>query len=112
MSGGGHLVVAASPAQISGALGPWTGNLDNAGETLRLLNVNGRVMDEVSYSDSGAWPLGADGSGPTLSRREASAASGPEAWEASAALGATPGAQNFPASETQNRTHISNGASW
>ena len=112
MPGGGHLVIAATPSQIPGAVGPWTGELGNGGEVLRLLNRNGRIMDELTYGDSGDWPLGADGSGATLARRATSAAEGAAAWAASAQIGGTPGAQNFPAGETQNRTHISSGASW
>src|SRR6187399_2235659 len=50
MPGGGYILVAESPAQISGAYGPWTGQLDNGGETLRLVNFNGRIMDELTYS--------------------------------------------------------------
>jgi hypothetical protein len=112
MPGGGHIVIAESPSQIPGALGPWAGQLDNAGETLRLLNRNGRVMDEVSYGDSGSWPIGADGSGATLARRDASAANGAEAWTASKALGGTPGAENFPLLVPIDRALISPRASW
>ena len=110
--GGGYLVIAATPAQIPGSIGPFTGQLDNGGETIRLRNLNGRVMDEVSYDDDGEWPVGADGSGATLSRRLANAAEGAGAWAASTQLGGSPGTLNFPAGEAQNRTHISTGTSW
>ena len=91
VAGGSYVLVGAVP----GAVGNFTGQLDNTGETVRLLNLNGRLMDEVTYSDSGDWPLGADGSGASLSRRNASAAEGPAAWAASTTLGGTPGAANF-----------------
>ncbi len=98
--GHGYLVIAANPSDpaltAASALGPWTGSLDNGGEEIRLENKNGRIMDLVNYSDSGRWPIGADGSGATLARINVeSAASEPERWSASRAVGGTPGAENF-----------------
>ena len=95
MPGLGHIVVAAAPGQIPGAYGPFTGQLDNGGETIRLVNRNGRVMDELTYDDEGDWPLGADGSGATLTRRNPSAASGAGEWTTSKNIGGTPGAKNY-----------------
>ncbi len=102
MPGLGYLVVAATPGQISGALGPFTGQLANGGETIRLLNRNGRVMDELTYSDSGDWPVGPDGGGVTLVRRRASAGIGASEWTASPQLGGTPGATNFITTPTDS----------
>ncbi len=114
MPGGGYIVVAAVPAQIPSAFGPFTGQLDNGGETLRLRNLNGRIMDELTYSDSGDWPIGADGSGATLARRAATAAFGAEQWSASRDKSGTPGVVNFAAAGTPNvRTRIIPiGATW
>ncbi len=100
ITGHGYLIVAATPAASSlaglGALGPWTGALNNAGETLTLLNRNGREMDSVNYSDGGDWPAGADGSGATLARRNSESANEDAAsWAASADAGGTPGRVNF-----------------
>lgn len=96
--GRGLLVVAASPAAMPSALGPWTGQLDNGGEELRLVNNSGRVMDRVSYGDSGDWPVGPDGSGASLVKRdEESADSGPSHWTTSPRVGGSPGVKNFPA---------------
>jgi hypothetical protein len=92
--GGGHLVIAANPAQIPGAIGPFTGSLNNAGERIRLRNRNGRIMDEVEYADSGDWPAGPDGTGVTLSRRKASAGDDPSLWTSSNEVGGTPGQPN------------------
>ncbi|MFT5240393.1 MAG: hypothetical protein ACI9OU_001412 [Candidatus Promineifilaceae bacterium] len=59
-------------------LGPWTGRLDNAGETLRLLRPtnpepDGTVpyvlVERISYSEDAPWPATANGSGPALERR-------------------------------------------
>ncbi len=112
MPGLGYLVVAATPGQIPGALGPFTGQLDNGGETIRLVNRNGRVMDELTYSDNGKWPIGADGSGATLARRRASAAAGPAEWTTSTSLGGTPGGENFEFVSPIDRTLVATRASW
>jgi hypothetical protein len=95
VTGGSYVVVASIPGQIPGSVGPFSGKLDNGGETIRLVNRNGRVMDEVSYDDGGDWPVAADGSGVTLARRIGSAASGPANWAASTNIGGTPGIKNF-----------------
>ena len=110
--GHGYLLIAATPALLPGSIGPFTGILDNGGETIRLRNLNGRIMDEVNYDDEGEWPIGADGSGATLARREASAAGGADAWAASTTLGGTPGTRNFQPSSPDLRTHFAAGASW
>ena len=91
MPGGGYLVIGAVP----GAIGSFTGTLNNSGETLRLRNLNSRIMDEVTYKSANDWPLGADGSGAALARRSAGAQSGAVAWVASTQLGGTPGLKNF-----------------
>lgn len=56
--------------------GPFSGRLDNSGETLRLEKpdspeTNGVpyvVVDEVGYKDSAPWPVSPDGDGPALQR--------------------------------------------
>ena len=94
---GGFLLVSSTAGAPTGALGPWTGALANDGETLRLRNRNGAVVDEFGYDDSGDWPVGADGSGATLSKRRADSDSArAESWLASSPRGGTPGAENFP----------------
>ena len=111
MPGLGYVVIAATPGQIPGSLGPFTGQLDNGGETIRLVNLSGRVMDELTYSDDGDWPVGADGSGATLSRRRASAEEGPTAWTTSAFVGGTPGSENFQ-NVPIDRALIAKSAAW
>lgn len=97
IAAGGYLLVSNQPAAVPGALGPWSGRLANGGESIRLRNVAGRVMDELDYRDGGRWPVGADGSGASLARRREGAAD-PDApaWAASHQIGGTPGAPNFP----------------
>ncbi len=75
---GAYLVVAANPtefAKLYGSsilpLGPFPGNLDNGGETLRLLQPGPNpdeetLIDIVRYDDDPPWPASADGLGPSL----------------------------------------------
>ncbi len=92
---GGYLVVAKAP--LAGHYGPFTGNLENGGERLRLINQSDRLMDEITYGDDGRWPEEADGSGVTLAkRRPYTANKPPENWTAAEQVGGTPGAENFP----------------
>jgi len=107
VKGGGHLVVSIAPAAlmaqagISNVLGPFTGRLSNGGEQIRLRDLNDRVMDEVDYGTDGDWPLGADGSGMSLAKKDPNLASQPaESWTVSRQSGGTPGAPNFPAVTT------------
>jgi len=103
---GGYLVVAANPAALAasgfaGALGPYTGSLNNAGERIVLLNNNDRLMDEMEYADDDPWPVGADGSGASLAKLNPLSPSGdPRLWRASGRIGGTPGELNFPQSAT------------
>jgi hypothetical protein len=67
-------------------LGPWQGQLANSGEELQLLHPDqpqgpdrpdaGFVphvpVDQVRFSDRGAWPAAADGTGASLQRRDPS----------------------------------------
>lgn len=99
--GHGYLLVAADPSHPSlagrGARGPFTGRLANNGESIRLVNNNDRTMDELNYGDDGDWPVGADGLGSTLSKRnEHTSESRPFNWLASPETGGTPGLPNFP----------------
>src|SRR5689334_7424483 len=54
MQPGAYLVISNAAANPSGALGPFTGILDNAGEELSLNTRHGRLMDRVSYDNTGA----------------------------------------------------------
>jgi hypothetical protein len=114
LAAGGWLLVAENPAGMAGALGPWTGKLDNAGETIMLRNNSGRVMDEIAYGTEGGWPVAADGAGVTLARRGANLATNdPHSWQASRQPGGTPGADNFPSVLPPVVTlRVATGAAW
>ena len=94
----GYLVVSSNPGAMPGvsALGPWTGSLNNGGETIRLRDRTRRVMDELNYNDGNTWPLGADGGGFSLARRTGQlSGTQPDHWVASVRRGGTPGTGNF-----------------
>lgn len=101
--GRGYLVVAISPATLmvgtvlTNVLGPFTGRLSNSGEVLELRNNNGRTMDSLHYGVDGDWPVGPDGAGLSLARRDPNSAVNPaDNWSASVQVGGTPGSPNFP----------------
>ncbi len=94
---GAYIVVAKTPT--AGQFGPFTGNIGNDGQKLRLINQSDRMMDEMTYGDDYPWPAGADGSGFTLAKLLPYTDSGRHAnWTVSAQFNGTPGAINFPAS--------------
>ncbi len=99
---GGYLVVAADPSLLAEEtgldelLGPYDGQLANDGERLELWNGYGRLIDTVEYGDDDPWPVRADGSGLSLAKVDADAASDrAENWAVSVELGGTPGASNL-----------------
>lgn len=96
-------------------VGPYAGRLSNLRDTVRLKRpdtpeadgdicggignptpyVPYVVVDEVTYGDNGEWPVEADGSGASLERVNAMAASDDAAnWEANRLATATPGRSN------------------
>ena len=105
LGAGGYLLIAQDPAFLA-LRGPaipdgvqtfqWlAGVLANGGETLRLIDAQAQVLDEVTYDDAGLWPAGADGAGATLElTNPAYDNTRPLAWRASAAVNGSPGARN------------------
>ncbi|MDB6038978.1 MAG: CotH protein [Verrucomicrobiales bacterium] len=117
----GYLLVALSPADLKVAsgqtnvVGPFTGRLSNSGDTLQLFNNNHRLMDEIAYGVDGDWPVGADGAGVSLSKRDEDSASGLAInWTVSPLVGGTPGRRNFAISpvEITNSTPVLIESSW
>lgn len=119
-----YLVVAADVDWLKAAtgatnvFGPFSKQLSNNGETLRLRNNSGRLMDEMHYSDQEPWPVTADGSGASLAKRSRYFASSPAGnWRASAQYGGTPGKVNFEESQpatppTDNLIAAGAGSRW
>ncbi len=105
--GHGYMVVAANPVALQtatgfgDALGPYIGQLDNSGETIRLRDRNDRELDQLDYRDEGDWPTGADGSGASLAKIDPDSISNRAShWRASPQIGGTPGEINFPTTTT------------
>ena len=97
---GEYLVIAKEPDPNQ--LGPFTGNINNAGEVLRLFNQGNRLMDELEFNDGGRWPEEADGSGVTLSKINPYDSNiPPEKWTFTNQIGGTPGSVNFPKDESE-----------
>ena len=108
------LVVPVEPAAFRAAhgippevqiFGPYSGTLDNAGETLTLSKPGAPpaapgpvpmiVVDSVLYDDDAPWPTAPDGGGPSLSRRHPEQfGDDPANWGADAD-GGSPGKLNF-----------------
>ena len=68
---GGFLVIAQDPVTLlsrfgTSSLGPYTDTLKNSGERVRLRDVFGVTIDEVTYSDHFPWPTQAAGGGRSM----------------------------------------------
>ncbi len=111
---GQYLVISSSAGNPTGALGPLSGKLSNKGDEIRLHERHGRMMDQVTFADSGDWPAEADGSGKTLAKRFPDlAGEAAQSWRASSAAGGTPGGPNFGAPvEPLIRRLFLAGATW
>ncbi|HVY69813.1 MAG TPA: lamin tail domain-containing protein, partial [Verrucomicrobiae bacterium] len=98
LAAGDFVVIAADPAALKAAygidnvLGPCTGALNNAGDTIKLVEASGAIKLDLSYSPSAPWPVAADGTGHSLSLlRPSYGEADPRAWGASEAIGGSPG---------------------
>lgn len=100
IEGGSYMVIALDPEtikEVSGlaqVLGPYEGRLDNAGETIRLRNNNGRIMDQITYNDKDPWPKSTDGKGSSLIRIDPAGDGDPNMpsqWRPSIKKGGNPG---------------------
>jgi len=69
--GQGYVLVSKNMAEFQNVFSlasiQWTsGSLNNSGENIQLLDASAQVVDEVTYSDNGAWSSLADGYGASL----------------------------------------------
>jgi len=79
------------PTHFEAFLGSYgESNLDNGGETLRLEDRSGVLIQELRYNDKLPWPTAPDGSGYSLVHRSGDGTS-PYHWRRSSEVGGTPG---------------------
>lgn len=102
----GYLVVCKNKDQFKkaygmDAAGQFEGSLSHNGETIELLNAQGKKVEEVKYRARAPWPAAADGYSASLERIcPTSKADTPDNWAASPLPsgsprpGGTPGKQN------------------
>ena len=119
VAGGGFLVVAISPTNltavfgITNVVGPFTGRLGNGGDTIELRNNNRRLMDSVAFGPKGDWPVAPDGAGPSLAKIDEESAGGDASnWRASPQIGGTPGTRNFPPGTNSESIVVRFDAAW
>ncbi len=97
LPGGGYLVIAAAPADITSVygitnvMGPYTGSLKKSRDA-QLLDEQGAVLLTVPYSDVYPWPVATDGAGHSLVLANPTYGEGdPRAWDISDVVGGSPG---------------------
>ena len=119
LGAGEYLVVALKPDTIisyygiSNVVGPYSGGLNNGGETVRLDNASGLTVDNVPFDDVAPWPLTPDGGGPSLSLLDPNLDNSlAVSWSASTLNGGTPGVINFPPTPLLTVTSPNGGESW
>ena len=82
---------------VENVVGPFEGNLENAGERITLSNGNGGRVVSVRYKDGGRWPARADGPGYSLALdHPMSDPTKVGHWTHSFLRGGSPGRENFP----------------
>jgi hypothetical protein len=106
LAAGARLVIASDVSPGSFAIaypgvtvaGYFSGNLNNAGERIALLDTYGNVITSVDFDDEFGWPTAADGTGYTLENiNPYGDPDDPANWRVSMAVLGTPGAANAPA---------------
>lgn len=101
-----------APIRVAGA---WAGDLANGGESVRLLNREGGIIQEFTYRDGGAWPGRADGRGASLQRaRPEVPPHYPEHWRASYLHHGSPGRADVAPAVVINElmSHSDTGVDW
>jgi hypothetical protein len=99
---GGFWVIASNAAMFRkrygfAAQGEYSGQLDNAGERLRLVGASGDTLIDIRYNDKSPWPEAPDSTGQSLVVRNFALESNPDNagfWTASSAVNGSPGADD------------------
>ncbi|MDC0300138.1 lamin tail domain-containing protein [Verrucomicrobia bacterium] len=78
---------------LQNVIGNYTGQLSNAGETIRLVDPLGETVLRFRYGTAGAWPASADGAGHSLVLKDLTLDNDlSSSWQSSRAIGGSPGA--------------------
>jgi hypothetical protein len=96
---GGFVVIASNAEMFNQRyeflpLGEYTGQLDNAGERLTLVDASNDTLVSLRYNDKAPWPIEPDSTGQSLVSRAATPLSDPglpEYWTASREINGSPG---------------------
>ncbi len=104
------------------AFGWYSGNLNNGGERIELLDSSGNLITSVDYSNGSGWPKAADGLGYSLEVINPNGdPDNPANWLSGAQPNGTPGAANsFPPAQpvylnevmADNQTAVNNGGTY
>ncbi len=82
-------------------------NLNNTSDTINLYGPDDNLEDYVTFADSGDWPTLPDGQGPSLELIDPTYDNTlGESWQASAADGGSPGAENSGGGQFIDVTNI------
>ncbi len=94
-------------------VGNFTGDLADRGETLRLVDTAGRIIDEAAWDDAGSWPQAAAGRGASLEKL-LPRADGPwsDQWAASLTVNGSPGVTNGTYQSFEDVQLLADGATW
>ena len=111
---GGYLVIAEDPPTLlstlgATALGPYAGQLDSEGETVRLRGPDDVLVDEADYQVGFPWPVASNGGGGSIELINPSLDNAlGSSWRASQ-VPPTPGVQNsvFAANAAPNIRKVS-----
>src|SRR5437867_5244759 len=127
VKGNSYIVVAADPAALLAAnpllksdnpkfpkvVGPYAGKLDDAGETVTVVNAGGAIQAEVKYNNRGAWPAAADKTGHSLILKDPFLdPSVPKNWSWSPLPGGSPGFANLGERVFEDTVLIPDGGNW
>jgi hypothetical protein len=96
---GGFVVIASNTEMFNQRygflpLGEYTGQLDNAGERLTLVDAAGDTLISLRYNDKAPWPIEPDSTGQSLVARAVTPLGDPglpEYWTASGEINGSPG---------------------
>jgi hypothetical protein len=127
VKGNGYIVVAADPAALLAAnpllqsdnpkfpkvVGPYSGKLDDSGETITIVNPGGALQAEVKYNNRGAWPAEAEKTGHSLILKDPFLdPSLPKNWGRSPFLGGSPGIANLGERIFVDTALVRDGENW